>query len=131
MESIQPDRILLLDSFFYVVVFHGTTIAQWRKEGYHLQEEHNSFRKLLAVGSAPLTGCRSLKASCGAMRVLGAGRCIDTGSVTGPADVACDATKNGDASSAAAMAGKLLSGNPHLAALRQPAGFQNPQVMPA
>lgn len=49
VESIQPDRILLLDSFFYVVVFHGTSIAQWRKEGYHLQEEHEGFRQLLEV----------------------------------------------------------------------------------
>ena len=51
VESIQPDRILLLDSFFYVVVFHGTSIAQWRKEGYHLQEEHEGFRQLLEVPS--------------------------------------------------------------------------------
>lgn len=49
VESIQPDRILLLDSFFYVVVFHGTSIAQWRKEGYHLQEEHAGFKQLLEV----------------------------------------------------------------------------------
>ena len=55
VESIQPDRILLLDSFFYVVVFHGSSIAQWRKEGYHLQEEHASFRQLLEVGTATLT----------------------------------------------------------------------------
>ena len=53
VESIQPDRILLLDSFFYVVVFHGTSIAQWRKEGYHLQEAHIGFRELLEVESAP------------------------------------------------------------------------------
>ena len=36
--SIAPDRILLLDSYFYVVVFHGTTIAQWRKMEYQLRE---------------------------------------------------------------------------------------------
>ncbi len=53
VESIQPDRILLLDSFFYVVVFHGTTIAQWRKAGYHLQEQHADFRNHLEVDSAP------------------------------------------------------------------------------
>lgn len=54
VESIQPDRILLLDSFFYVVVFHGTSIAQWRKEGYHLQEEHAGFKQLLEVTSCTL-----------------------------------------------------------------------------
>ncbi len=35
VSSIQPERILLLDAYFYVVIFHGTTVAQWRKEGYH------------------------------------------------------------------------------------------------
>ena len=50
VASISPDRILLLDSYFYVVVFHGTSIAQWRKEGYHLQPEHAGFKQLLEVG---------------------------------------------------------------------------------
>ena len=39
------------DSYFYVVVFHGTTIAQWRKAGYHEQEEHAAFKLLLEVGT--------------------------------------------------------------------------------
>jgi hypothetical protein len=34
VSSILPERILLLDAFFYVVIFHGTTVAQWRKERY-------------------------------------------------------------------------------------------------
>jgi hypothetical protein len=33
--EIQPDRILLLDTFFHILIFHGDTIAQWRKAGYH------------------------------------------------------------------------------------------------
>ena len=49
VTSIQADRILLLDSFFYVVLFHGTTIALWRKSEYHKQEEHAAFAELLAV----------------------------------------------------------------------------------
>lgn len=40
VASIAPDRILLLDSFFSVVIFHGTTIAQWRNAGYQHQPEH-------------------------------------------------------------------------------------------
>ena len=54
VSSIQPDRVLLLDSYFYVIVFHGTTIAQWRKAGYHNQEEHSSFRHLLQVNTCAL-----------------------------------------------------------------------------
>ena len=46
-ESVRADTILLLDTFFHVVVFHGETIAAWREQGYHEQEEHASFRALL------------------------------------------------------------------------------------
>lgn len=46
-ESVRPDTILLLDTFFHVVVFHGETIAAWREQGYHEQEEHAAFRDLL------------------------------------------------------------------------------------
>lgn len=47
VSSIAPDRILLLDAYFYVVVFHGSTIAQWRKAGYQDQPEHAAFKQLL------------------------------------------------------------------------------------
>eukprot|EP00879_Flechtneria_rotunda_P000388 GHRR01000481.1.p1 GENE.GHRR01000481.1~~GHRR01000481.1.p1 ORF type:complete len:762 (+),score=240.68 GHRR01000481.1:2399-4684(+) len=49
VSSILPERILLLDAYFYVVIFHGTTVAMWRKEGYHLREEHAAFKELLAA----------------------------------------------------------------------------------
>lgn len=38
--SIAADKILLLDSYFTIVIFHGSTIAQWRKSGYHELPEH-------------------------------------------------------------------------------------------
>jgi len=47
VTSISPDRILLLDTFFQVIVFHGETISAWRKQGYHESEEHQNFRELL------------------------------------------------------------------------------------
>ena len=47
--TMQADHILLLDSFFYLVIFHGTTVASWRKNEYHLQPEHAAFAELLAV----------------------------------------------------------------------------------
>ena len=40
VASIAADRILLLDAYFSVVVFHGMTIAQWRNMGYRHQPEH-------------------------------------------------------------------------------------------
>nr|KYP76622.1 Protein transport protein SEC23 [Cajanus cajan] len=47
VAAIAADRILLLDSFFTVVIFHGSTIAQWRKAGYHNEPEHQAFAQLL------------------------------------------------------------------------------------
>mmetsp|Transcript_54019 Transcript_54019/g.171416 ORF Transcript_54019/g.171416 Transcript_54019/m.171416 type:complete len:780 (-) Transcript_54019:125-2464(-) len=47
VASIAADRILLLDSYFTVVIFHGTTVAQWRKAEYHHQPEHAAFAQLL------------------------------------------------------------------------------------
>lgn len=51
-ESVRADVILLLDTFFHVVVFHGETIAAWREQGYHEQEEHAAFRALLEAPQA-------------------------------------------------------------------------------
>ncbi|EFH56683.1 hypothetical protein ARALYDRAFT_481081, partial [Arabidopsis lyrata subsp. lyrata] len=47
VASIAADRILLLDSYLTLVIFHGSTIAQWRKAGYHNQPEHQAFEHLL------------------------------------------------------------------------------------
>ena len=47
VASIAADRILLLDSYFSVVVFHGMTIAQWRNLGYQDRPEHQAFAQLL------------------------------------------------------------------------------------
>jgi len=45
--SIQPDRILLLDTYFRIVIFHGETIATWRKSGYADDPKHENFKQLL------------------------------------------------------------------------------------
>jgi len=47
VTAIASDKILLLDSYFTVVIFHGVTIAQWRKAGYQDQEGHEGFAQLL------------------------------------------------------------------------------------
>jgi protein transport protein SEC23 len=33
VSSIVPEHILFLDTYFYIVVYHGNTIARWRAEG--------------------------------------------------------------------------------------------------
>ena len=50
--SIAPDRILVLDAYFSVVIFHGQTIAQWRKANYQDQPEHEAFKQLLEAPKA-------------------------------------------------------------------------------
>ena len=45
--SIRPDVILLLDTFFHILIFHGETIAQWRKANYQEQEGYENFKELL------------------------------------------------------------------------------------
>uniref|UniRef100_A0A0C9RQQ2 Protein transport protein SEC23 n=1 Tax=Wollemia nobilis TaxID=56998 RepID=A0A0C9RQQ2_9CONI len=47
VAAIGADRILLLDAYFTVVIFHGMTIAQWRNAGFQNQPEHQAFALLL------------------------------------------------------------------------------------
>lgn len=46
-SSIMADRILLMDTFFHIVIFHGETIALWRKQGYQSLPEYENFKQLL------------------------------------------------------------------------------------
>ena len=46
-SSIQPDRILLMDTFFQIVIYHGETIAQWRAQGFEKQPGYEHFAQLL------------------------------------------------------------------------------------
>lgn len=52
IASISPEKILLLDTFFQVVVWHGEKIASWRKQGYHEKPEYDNFRQLLQAPRA-------------------------------------------------------------------------------
>lgn len=45
--SLTADRILLLDTFFHILIYHGETIAAWRKAGYQDQEAYANFKTLL------------------------------------------------------------------------------------
>ncbi|PVU90104.1 hypothetical protein BB559_004790 [Furculomyces boomerangus] len=45
--SIKPDVVLLLDTFFHILIWHGETVAEWRKAGYQNQPEYENFKMLL------------------------------------------------------------------------------------
>ena len=36
-----------MDTFFHILIYHGETIALWRKQKYHEQPQHENFRQLL------------------------------------------------------------------------------------
>lgn len=55
--SIKPNTILLLDTFFHILIFHGKDIASWRIDGYQDREEYNGFKELL---QAPVLAAQDL-----------------------------------------------------------------------
>lgn len=55
--SIQANTILLLDTFFQILIFHGETMAEWRKAGYQDQPDYANFK---AVLDAPKEDAREL-----------------------------------------------------------------------
>lgn len=42
--SVLPDAILVLDSFFHVVLFYGEHIAAWKAAGYDEMPEYAAFK---------------------------------------------------------------------------------------
>lgn len=52
VAAIIGDRVLVLDTFFSVVLFHGNTVAQWRDAGYAEQPEHAALKELLRAPRA-------------------------------------------------------------------------------
>ncbi|CAA22877.1 COPII cargo receptor subunit Sec23b [Schizosaccharomyces pombe] len=53
--SIKPDVILLLDTYFHILIFHGSTIAQWRNAGYQEQPEYVNLKELLLAPRLEVT----------------------------------------------------------------------------
>jgi protein transport protein SEC23 len=50
--SIQPDVMLLLDTFFRIVLWHGSTVVAWRQQGYQDKEEYPGFKTALDAPKA-------------------------------------------------------------------------------
>ena len=45
-SSMKPDVILLLDTFFYILVWHGESIISWKEQGYHEMEEYVGLKEM-------------------------------------------------------------------------------------
>lgn len=47
MVSVKKDVILLLDTFFRIIIHHGETIAYWREQGQHLLPQNASLKAMI------------------------------------------------------------------------------------
>ncbi|VDP78713.1 unnamed protein product [Echinostoma caproni] len=46
-SSLQPERVLLMDSFFHILIYEGDTIAKWKKAGYLDMPEYAHIKQIL------------------------------------------------------------------------------------
>ncbi|KAF8563024.1 hypothetical protein P879_08197 [Paragonimus westermani] len=46
-SSLQPERVLLMDSFFHILIYQGDTIAKWKKAGYLDMPEYAHIKQVL------------------------------------------------------------------------------------
>lgn len=51
-SSLKPNVILLLDSYFHIVIWRGETIQAWHDAGYQHKEEYANFKELLVAPAA-------------------------------------------------------------------------------
>lgn len=59
-SSIQPERILLMDTFFHIVIFHCSRIADWKRHNYQDQSGYEHFKAFL---EAPISDANELMSS--------------------------------------------------------------------
>eukprot|EP00923_Selenidium_pygospionis_P060506 GHVN01106466.1.p1 GENE.GHVN01106466.1~~GHVN01106466.1.p1 ORF type:complete len:394 (-),score=32.36 GHVN01106466.1:119-1300(-) len=57
IQSLRSDVVLLLDSFFHIVVWHGDMIHSWKMQGFHESAEHENFKRLL---QAPVSDAKNI-----------------------------------------------------------------------
>lgn len=47
LMSLGATKILLLDTFFHILIHHGSKVAQWRKQDFHNMEGYEHFKEFL------------------------------------------------------------------------------------
>ena len=47
LNSLKSDCVLLLDTFFHVVIWHGVDVVKWREEGFQEQEGYENIKEML------------------------------------------------------------------------------------
>jgi hypothetical protein len=49
IESMKDDVILLMDSYFHIVIWRGSSITDWIKQGYHEQEDYANLKNIMTA----------------------------------------------------------------------------------
>ena len=49
MSSLKVDVVLLLDTFFHVIIWHGDKVNAWKLEGYQDLPEYENFKQILTA----------------------------------------------------------------------------------
>jgi len=57
-SSMRSDVILLLDTFFYILIWHGDNIMQWKEQGFHEMEEYAGLKDMF---EAPREDSKAIK----------------------------------------------------------------------
>lgn len=60
-NSMRPDAILLLDTFFHILLWHGEQIAYWRKQGFQDQPGYEQFKQMLEAPKVEASDLLSLR----------------------------------------------------------------------
>lgn len=47
VDALKPDIVILVDTYFYTLIWHGKTIASWVDQGYHLSQDYENLKQLL------------------------------------------------------------------------------------
>jgi len=46
-DSMKQETVLCLDTFFYIIVWHGDTVCKWREAGYQDQSDYENIKIML------------------------------------------------------------------------------------
>uniref|UniRef100_A0A6P6YMA7 Protein transport protein SEC23 n=1 Tax=Dermatophagoides pteronyssinus TaxID=6956 RepID=A0A6P6YMA7_DERPT len=62
--SLKPDCVLLMDSYFHVVLWHGQAIMRWREQRFHEQPEYQNLKMILEAPVADALALLKSKLPC-------------------------------------------------------------------
>ena len=46
-ENMKPDRVLLLDAYFFICIWYGEDVCSWREAGYQNEPEYENIKNML------------------------------------------------------------------------------------